>query len=263
MIKIGFIKALFSLSLLLPIALVSVIPANAHEVAEGWECNIALMTQSQRCNPENPRADRKPLFDHMKAEVNQAESLYLLGKHDEAFEALLPLALKGHPSAQFYLAELYQTDNGNLDKNQAMYWYLQAANQGNPNAQFNLANAYYDGKVVPADLPKAAGWYERAAISGVPEAQLNLGYMYSQGKGVPKNDEVATLWYTVAAKRGNTKAQSNLGYRYCTGVGVEVSLGQCAFWVKKAMDQGHGNAKKIWDSFKLEHHFNDADKMTG
>ena len=260
--NVGLTKTIVTLSLLSLIGLAFTMPVNAHEVAKGWECNIALMKQSKRCSAfSHPSAE--PKVDLLKEEVNQAESLYLLGKHDEAFEAFLPLALEGHPSAQFYLAELYQADDGKLDKNQAIYWYQKAAAQGNPNAQFNLANAYYEGKVVPADLLKAANWYERAAISGVPEAQLNLGYMYSQGKGVQKNDEIAALWYKVAAKRGNTKAQSNLGYRYCIGIGVEMSLGQCAFWVKKAMDQGHGNAKKIWETFKLEHHFDDADNMMG
>jgi len=247
MFKTIIAKCLF----LIMSGLVFAMSANAHEVEDGWECKVALVKQSQQC---------KSLVASLKNEVNQAESFYLLGQHDAAFEAFLSLALKGHPSAQFYLAELYLADDGKLDRDQAIYWYQKSAQQGNPNAQYNLANAYYYGDGVPADLLKAISWYLRAAVNGVPEAQLNLGYMYSYGEGVQKNDEAATLLYKFAAKSGNTKAQSNLGFRYCKGVGIEQNLEQCAYWVKKAMDQGHANAKKIWETFKLEQHLGDAEK---
>jgi len=230
------------------------IPVNAHVVEDGWECSVAFLKPSQQCNS---------VVDSLKSEVNKAESFYLLGQYDKAFEAFLALALQGHPSAQFYLAELYLADDGKLDRGQAIYWYQKSAKQGNPNAQYNLANAYYYGNGVPEDLLKAISWYLRAAVNGVPEAQLNLGYMYSFGEGVQKNDEAATLLYKFAAKGGNIKAQSNLGYRYCKGVGVEQNLGQCAYWVKKAMDQGHVNAKKIWNTFDLEEHLDNKEKLTG
>ena len=254
MCKSGFVETLYSLCLFLQIGFLSVTPLNAHEQTNGWECKVALVKQSTQCHSKKVRAT-KLAAKNLKAAVNQAESLYLLGKHDEAFKALRPLALQGSASAQFYLAELYQTDTKKSDKDKTIFWYRKAADQGNPNAQFNLANAYYNGRIVRTDLLKAAKWYQRAAISGVPEAQLNLGFMYSRGKGVPKNYEVATLWYEAAAKRGNIKAQSNLGYRYCIGAGVQISFAQCAYWVKQAMDKGNENAKKIWVAYKLERHF--------
>lgn len=266
------------------------IPPNAHAVENGWACNAGFRKQSQQCNkmfiPPNARLsgqnwvcndgfERKsnqcnPVTRSVvkskvrpsNEAVHKAESLYLLNKHDEAFEAFLPLAMQGNASAQFYLAELYKAGKG-LDKSQAIYWYQKSAEQGNPNAQFNIANAYYDGKVVTTDLLKAANWYELAAQNGVPEAQLNLGYMYSTGKGVQKNDKLASSWYKLAALRGNSKAQSNLGYRYCQGMGVEKSLQRCAYWVKKALDQNHPNAKKIWRSFGLQNHLANNGKSIG
>ena len=237
------------------------VPLNARLKGQGWECVAGYQRKSNQCNPTLSNVVATP--PQRNAKVNQAESLFLLGYHKQAFKAFLPLAKEGDASAQFYLAELYQTDSNRLDKNRAIYWYKKSAAQGNPNAQFNLANAYYEGTGVSANLPQAANWYELAAKSGVPEAQLNLGYMYSRGRGVKRNDKLASLWYKVAAERGNAKAQSNLGYRYCNGVGVEKSLQQCAFWVKKAMDQRHPNAQKIWNAFELKNHFDGSIKNIG
>ena len=57
------------------------------------------------------------------------------------------------------------------DRDQAVYWFKQAAERGNATAASNLGYIYANGIGVMADAAEAIAWYRRA---------VNLGHVESQ-----------------------------------------------------------------------------------
>jgi enhanced entry protein EnhC len=127
-------------------------------------------------------------------------------------------AVLGVPSAQFTLAQLYQSGIG-VEKNvdQAIYLYRLAADQKDLKAEYNLGLLYLEGKDVPANYENAIGWLTRAAFKGNADAQFALGlinekgYRDANGVEVIKPDqEQATVMYYLAAGNYYGPAQYRL-----------------------------------------------------
>ncbi|MNI62055.1 putative beta-lactamase HcpC precursor [compost metagenome] len=91
------------------------------------------------------------------------------------------------------------------DDQQAVAWYLKAAEQGYANAQFNLGWAYLNGHGVTEDRQQALAWYSKAAEQGHADAQSMLGVMY----GIAQDDRRAYFWSSVAAANGSADAVIN------------------------------------------------------
>ena len=81
-------------------------------------------------------------------------------------------------------------------------------------AQFNLGVFYEQGHVVPQNYEEAVKWYLAAAEQECAPAQCNLGLCYQTGRGVPKNSTEAVKWFIRAARQGDKTAQHNLGLHY-------------------------------------------------
>ena len=86
------------------------------------------------------------------------------GRRDEAFRIWLPLAVQGHPQAQFNVAFLYEKGLGVARSEvEAARWYLAAAERGDVAAQSKVGTLYEAGVGVTKDLDAAARWYGQAA----------------------------------------------------------------------------------------------------
>jgi len=81
-----------------------------------------------------------------------------------ALQSLLPKAKAGDPTAQTYVAEIYEKGLGlpGPDYAKAASWYGKAAEQGYSPAQTSLGSLYERGLGVPRDKAKALDWYRRA-----------------------------------------------------------------------------------------------------
>ena len=75
---------------------------------------------------------------------------------------------------------------------------------------------YETGQVVPQNYEEAVKWYLLAADQECPPAQCNLGLCYETGRGVPKNVREAVKWFCRAARAGDKTAQHNLGVYYAS-----------------------------------------------
>jgi hypothetical protein len=73
------------------------------------------------------------------------------------------------------------------DFEEAVRWFLLAADQGSARAQFNLAVMYRTGRGVPQDPVEAARLYRLAANQGHMGAQNSLGITYDNGEGVARD----------------------------------------------------------------------------
>jgi uncharacterized protein len=67
-----------------------------------------------------------------------------------------------------------------------------------PDAQYELARLYVDGKGVAKDPEEAMRWFVAAAEQGLPRAQAAFGAMLVKGQGAPKDVSRGLSWLTLA-----------------------------------------------------------------
>ena len=70
---------------------------------------------------------------------------------------------------------------------------------GHPGAQFLLGASYDYGHGVVQDYVKATKWYQLAAEQGHSSAQYYIGLMYESGRGVIQNNIMAHMWFNLSA----------------------------------------------------------------
>ena len=77
------------------------------------------------------------------------------------------MAQKGDPNAQNALGLRYATGDGvKLNEQEAVRWFIKAAEQGNVLAQSKLGSIYYSGRGVPQDSNRAYFWMAVARMNG-------------------------------------------------------------------------------------------------
>lgn len=105
------------------------------------------------------------------------------------FNKIRSLAEKGDSEAQCKLAEFYDWgDHVTLNEQEAVRWYMKAAEQGYARAQTNIADRYYLGnRGLPQDYKEAVKWYRKSAVQGSDWALVRLALCYQNGFGVPVN----------------------------------------------------------------------------
>ena len=145
-------------------------------------------------------------------------------------------ALLGHPAAQFFLAEIYESDSDprlvNLPL--AVYWYEHAANQRIQKACYNLGRLYkYDDRVQHNE-EIAFGWFKKGAELNYTECVYELGRCYLMGEGTEKDQYKGAQFIIQAAEKGNEAAQYILAGLYQNGVGVSQNLETALYWYKTA-----------------------------
>ena len=62
---------------------------------------------------------------------------------------------------------------------------------------------YYNGYGVAKDYEEAMKWYLKAAEQGYANAENIIGELYYYGEGVAQDYEEAMKWYLKAAKQGD------------------------------------------------------------
>ena len=99
------------------------------------------------------------------------------------------------------------------------------ANNGEVEYQYGMAKLYETGRSVLKDPMEAFKWYKKAAKQDYKYAQYQLGLYYLKAKGS-----------TLCSLMGTCIKQSNK---------------KAAYWIKLADQNGHLDAKNIWNSYKL------------
>ncbi len=96
-----------------------------------------------------------------------------------------------------------QSNGIKKDYVRAMRLYNKAATRGHPAAQFGLANMYLNGQAVKANPRKAVRWMRLAARKRFPPALARLGDFSAAGKFVGKSMIKAVAMYMVATTGTN------------------------------------------------------------
>ena len=102
---------------------------------------------------------------------DQFHSVFFLTK----YSSLKYKAENGDPSSQFRLANIYfepERDDGIAQNfRKAAQWYHKAAMRGHPSAQYNLALMFDEGLGVDKDLVSSYVWYKVASLTDNPAAK--------------------------------------------------------------------------------------------
>jgi TPR repeat protein len=143
------------------------------------------------------------------ADLVKGQDAYNSGDYQTAIAEWQPLAEGGDAEAQFGMGLLYANGFGvPLDDNEALKWYLLAADQEHASAQCNIAVMHANGWGVPQSDDEAFRWYSLAAEQGIVEAQNALAKMYFGGFGTEMSNVQAHRWYSIASELGDFNAAS-------------------------------------------------------
>ncbi len=209
--------------------------------------------------------------------VDEAYGAFQRGRYLTAMELALPRAQLGDPAAQTLVAEILDRGLGvKRNRDQAMFWYEQAANGGdptgmfkyavllmersrskddrkkadelmkksaelgNPSAQFNYAQVLVSDNPGEKGLREALPYYEKSAEQGIADAQYALSQIYENLKDLPEEKKKrAREWLLRAARAGYDTAQLDLGMWLVNGTAGERDFDAGFKWLKRAADGGN------------------------
>ena len=206
-------------------------------------------------------------FQAAQASLSKGLAAAQAGDFATAYELWLPMAEQGDAAAQFNLGLLHSKELiPQASPEDAVKWYLLAANNDHVNAQFNLGLKYDKGIGVEQSEAEAFRWYFKAANNGHPQAQFNVANMYRDGRGVEHSNEQAATWYQASSINNIPQAQANLALLYSLGTGIEQDMMMAYVWatiaseadtrfiaIKELVAEGlSDNDKKMGDEKALE-----------
>ena len=164
---------------------------------------------------------------------------------EQAVQLFAQAARGGSLEGQYNLAFCYLGGFGIAqDGALALKWYTQAAQGGYLPAMCKLGEIYEkgQGKIAP-DSKLSLQWYERAALEGHAESQFKTAQYYAAGEGAEQNYEKAAKFYLLAAQNNHPQAQYNYGICCYLGLGRTKDLKESFQWYQKAADNGLASAQ--------------------
>jgi flagellar biosynthesis GTPase FlhF len=130
---------------------------------------------------------------------------------DMVFDFQMKLAKKGNAEAQYKVGEMYEAGRGvDVNKDEAMKWFTQAADGGSQNAKDKLLYVDMEKNGLTKDNKAEYEGLKTRAKGGNEYAQYYLGMMYSHGVGVKKNYNKADDLLGKASLAGVTAAETEL-----------------------------------------------------
>jgi TPR repeat protein len=175
-------------------------------------------------------------------------------------------ALRGDIEAQVCLGYAFLLgDEVEQDYEQALKWFLKAAQFGDAYAQFGIASMYSAGLGVKEDFNVAIEWFEKSANKGCTEAYFFLGSMYVNGQGAAQNYQKAGEYFEQVkdkenyeqaweifhkSAKGFSDGQFTLGFMYQTGQGVNRDFKKAKKWYKKSAKHGCEYAREALEGLK-------------
>ena len=182
-----------------------------------------------------PEEDRKVVVrrDQYQQAILGLADQYRTGKglpqdYEQALNWYLKAADFGSSIAQTWVGRMYRDSLGvPKDVAVAEQWFLKAAETGHSWHQYDLGKLYADGGA----YEKAFKWYRKAADQDHYRAQYELALVHHHGKGRPQDYAEALRWYRKAGDLGHPLAVYNLGLMYLNGKGVQQDDGQAYLWL--------------------------------
>mgnify|MGYP001560807994 CR=1 FL=1 len=133
-----------------------------------------------------------------------------------AYEELAPLAVRGDPEAQFYVAKMHYFGFGiPKDLDIAFIRYTDSAEQGYMKAQHNLGLMYINGLSTDTNPELGYEWIAKAAAQGFALSQFMMGVALTM-EGSPLQQDITRglEYYEAAALQNYPAALTQLGEHF-------------------------------------------------
>ncbi|WP_087016347.1 tetratricopeptide repeat protein [Thaumasiovibrio subtropicus] len=124
---------------------------------------------------------------------------------------------------------LYDAQNRS-DVNEAIRLLKQSADGGYIEAITDLGDVYYEADYVEQDLEEALKWFLLAANREDTYGAYSAGFMYYNGEGTPVDYEQAFKYYLIAAEGGDDDSIEMVAHMYAEGIGVAKDPAKAAQW---------------------------------
>jgi TPR repeat protein len=170
---------------------------------------VPWMTQKIRARQN---AQLQTVLASTKAPTSTASS----GIETASLEQLRQMANKGDANAQNALGLHYATGDGvELNEQEAIRWFIKAAEQGNVLAQSKLGSIYYSGRGVPQDPNRAYFWMAVARLNGDDASKTLAPFVRArltraQVAAIEQNASVWLQQHGAQRKPSPTRAKANL-----------------------------------------------------
>jgi len=219
-------------------------PSSAPAAAQEKEAEV-------KASPEDAEEVKEEVQEETKNDVSidDAQALYDEGSkyfsgvgaeqnYEEALKYFLPAADQGNAAAQNAIGLMYAHGLG-VEQNyeEAVKYFRLAADQGIDAGLYHLGMMYENGHGVEQNYEEAVKYYRLAADQGNAWGQHSLGVMYAHGHGVEQSYEEAVKYFRLSADQENVDGLHDLGYMYYNGFGIEQSYEEAAKYFKLAADQ--------------------------
>ena len=137
---------------------------------------------------------------------------YEAGDYAGAVAEWRPLAERGDADALFNLGQVYRLGRGvDVDLDRASGYYREAALRGHADAQGNLGTLYFfDRDADEARRQEAVSWWLKAAERGNHRSQYMLGVLHWNGDHVAVDPVRGYAWMTLAAGSDLAEARAAL-----------------------------------------------------
>lgn len=119
----------------------------------------------------------------------------------------------------------------------AVKWFIRAANAGETLAYTELGYCYMNGIGVDADPGKAVRLYKKAAAMQDTNAMCFLADYFLARSNRQETITAVIKLYLKAARLGHADAQEHLGVIYYEGRYIEKNESQSFFWLKKSVEE--------------------------
>ena len=122
---------------------------------------------------ENAAAGTSRTGEKQLSIMEEGEKYYKSGEYSKSRVFLQQAAESGNPTANYYMALMYENGNGvSADSRKAFKYMKQAAECGYAKAYFPLAEMYRNGLGTEANRAQAKKWYERTVTSDRSHADM-------------------------------------------------------------------------------------------
>lgn len=177
-------------------------------------------------------------------------------KNPDTLEDLQDKAAKGDVEAQLNLGYmyLYGVNGTNIDYQQAIDYYTQAAEQNSAVAYNNLGSLYFSGIGTDVDREKAIQYFQKASELGSHDAAVNLVIIYLGETPQTTDNFKKVLALLNQAQKDNTIAKYLLGYSYLKGFMVKEDYRKAFQLIKAAADEKYDEAQFVLADFYIKGH---------
>ena len=223
------------------------------KASEGNDVESMLELAAAYYSREAGEENRWRCFDLLKRileiDPNHAEAINRMGNcynngvgvdedEDEAMKYYLKAAELGFCASQYNYADSLKK-RGDAE---CLLWYQKAYENGDSDGAYEIGMMYLEGHILNSNIEKAITYLKKAAEMDNRAAILQLACEYMNGDTVEKNITEGMALMEKAAELGSDLAAENLSNLYRKGEDTTQDLNKALEWAKKTIELGSGEA---------------------